>query len=269
MTDQSRSTQLTFAKPKWLHADIMLVTLVMHLLGLALPLALLQIYDRILPAQAYGTATFLVLGVGVAIVLEAVLRFGRHVLFANLAARLEVQTTEKIFERLYSVDINQIELRGPAKITDALRAVGQVRDFWSGQAGSAVYEIPFAIIYIALIAYIGTWLAVIPLCLFLLAIVLAVLLNRRISRASNVLDEHEQLRNDFSWASFAALPYLKAIGAEGAVGAIWRRISAAYLRSSAIVEVNMGWVRENAATIGQLSTILVVAFGRSRSCLAR
>lgn len=250
-----------FRPATFIRADVCAVTFVMHFLGLALPLALLQIYDRILPAQAYGTATFLVLGVGVAIILEAILRYGRHVLFANMAARLELQTSMQIFERLAEADINQIERRGPAKIADTLRSVAQVRDFWSGQAGAALYEIPFVLIYIGLIAYIGGWLALIPLALFCAAIVLALVLNRRIAGASSALDLSEHLRHDFSWASFAALPYLKGIGAEGIVGAIWRRISARYLRDSAVLEVRMGWVRENATTIGQLSTILVVAFG--------
>lgn len=261
MKDQSRSTSVRLAKLDWLRSDVLVVTFVMHVLGLALPLALLQIYDRILPAQAYGTATFLVLGVGIAIIFEAILRYGRHVIFANMAARVELKTATQIFDRFAAVDINQIERRGPAKITDALRAVAQVRDFWSGQAGVALYEIPFVIVYLALIAYIGGWLALIPLGLFGLAILLAIVLNPRLARASSELDQSEHLRHDFSWASFAALPYLKAIGAEGMVGAIWRRISARYLNAGSQVEVHMGWVRENAATIGQLSTILVVAFG--------
>lgn len=233
----------------------------MHFLGLALPLALLQIYDRILPAQAYGTAVFLVLGVGVAIILEAILRYGRHVLFASMAAQLELRTALKIFDRLFVVDINEIEHRGPAKISDALRAVAKVRDFWSGQAGAALYEIPFVIIYIVLIAYIGGWLALIPFILLCAAIVSALVLNRHIARATSDLESSEHLRHDFSWASFAALSYLKGIGAEGMVGAIWRRISARHLLDSTVVDVYMGWVRENATTIGQLSTIMVVAFG--------
>ena len=126
-----------------LRADILTISLAMHILGLALPLALLQIYDRILPAQAYGTASFLVAGVGVAIMLEAVLRYGRQALFANLGARYEAQATLAALERLQHADIRAVEKLGSAAISDALRAISLVRDFWSGQAGAALYELPF------------------------------------------------------------------------------------------------------------------------------
>jgi ATP-binding cassette subfamily C protein LapB len=244
-----------------LRADVMAVSLVMHVLALALPLALLQIYDRILPAQAYGTAVFLIIGVGVAIVLEAILRYGRQALFANIGARYEAQMTLQALDRLQHADIAKVEQLGVAAVSDALRAIAQVRDFWSGQAGAALYEAPFVVVYIGLIAYVGGWLALIPLGLFFAAMVIAIKWNPRIAAAAKTVEVADRQRHDFSWTTFAALDYLKAMGAEGSVGALWRRINARYMARSAELETRMGWVRENAAAFGQLSTVLIVAFG--------
>lgn len=244
-----------------LRPDVLAVSLVLHFLGLALPLALLQIYDRILPAQAYGTAVFLVTGVGIAIVLEAVLRYGRQAMFANIGARYEAQATMQALDRLQLADITEIERRGGAVVADALRAVAQVRDFWSGQAGAALYELPFVLVYIVVIGYVGGWLAIIPLVLLLAAVGVARQQNPSIAAGAEALERAERQRHDFTWTSFAALNYLKAIGAEGAVSALWRRINSRYLAQSADLETRMGWLRENAAAFGQLSTVLIVAFG--------
>lgn len=233
----------------------------MHFLSLSLPLALLQIYDRIIPSQAYGTAAFLVLGVAVAIVLEAILRYGRSVIFANIGARYEARMSLAAFERLRIADIGQVEGKGAATVGDSLRAISQVRDFWSGQAAASLYEAPFAILYIALLAYIGSWLALIPLVLFTAATLLALKVNRAIVSAANLTEGSERLRGDFGWSSFAALSYIKAIGAEGAIGAYWRGIHSHFMVNSGELETRTGWVRENGAAISQLSTVLVVAFG--------
>lgn len=233
----------------------------MHLLGLALPLALLQIYDRILPAQAYGTAVFLVMGVGVAILLEAVLRYGRQALFANIGARYEAQATMAALERLQLADIAQLEKRGTPAISDALRAIGQVRDFWSGQASAALYELPFVALYVALIAYVGGWLALIPLGLFIVALAFALVWNPQIERWSSDAEQVNRQRQDFVWSVFGALRYLKAIGAELSLAALWRDINQHSMAVNAELEARLGWLRENAAAIGQLSTVLVVAFG--------
>ncbi len=242
-------------------ADVAVVSLFIHFLSLSLPLALLQIYDRILPAHAYGTATFLVIGVGVAIVLEAVLRYGRSALFANIGARYEAQTTLAALDRLRHADVAAVERQGVAVVSDGLRAIGQVRDFWSGQAAAALYEAPFAVTYIALLAYIGGWLALIPLGLFATAALSAISLNRSIVRAAHAVEGCERQRHDFGWTAFAALRYLKAIGAEGAVGAHWRQINARFMAASSELETRNGWVRENGAALSQFSTVLVVAFG--------
>lgn len=241
--------------------DVFTISLVMHLLGLGLPLALLQIYDRILPAQAYGTAVFLVLGVGFAIVLEAVLRYGRQVMFASIGARYELKATMDALERLQHADVRAAEKLGSAATADALRAITQVRDFWSGQAGAALYELPFVTLYIALIAYVGGWLAAIPLGLFVLALVFSLKWNPEITRLAAAVERESRQRQDFAWSLFGALAYLKAIGAEASLGAVWRGINQRSMAVQAELETRLGWVRENAAAIGQLSTVLIVAFG--------
>lgn len=250
-----------FAKISTLRPDVLAVSLVMHVLALALPLALLQIYDRILPAQAYGTAAFLVLGVGIAIVLEAILRYGRMALFASIGARYEAQTTIAVLDRLQQVDIHEIEKRGTAAVTDSLRAIGQVRDFWSGQSGAALYEAPFVVIYLALIAYIGGWLAVIPLILFVVAVVMAWRMNPAIEAAAQAAEGTDRRRHDLTWSTFAAISYIKVIGAERTFAALWHRNNDVHMTRSADLETRMGWIRENATAFGQLSTVLIVSLG--------
>jgi ATP-binding cassette subfamily C protein LapB len=239
-----------------------MASLAMHLLALALPLALLQIYDRILPAQAYGTALFLVLGVGVAILLEAVLRYGRQVLFAGLGARYEAQLTARAIERFYQADVQAVEVRGSAVWLEAFRAIGQLRDFWSGQAGVALYELPFVLIYLVLIAYVGgLWLALIPAGLFILAVLLAWYLNEPLARVAKGCSDKEVVRNDQAWSLFSALNYLKGSGSEGLAAAVWQRRNADVMAMQSELETRMGWVRENAVSFGQLATVLVVSLG--------
>jgi ATP-binding cassette subfamily C protein LapB len=122
---------------------------------LALPLALLQTYDRILPNEAYSTTFVLALGVSIAIVLEALLRYGRSVLFAYIGEAFEGRMTLREVDHLMRANGKAVHEYGVPALSDALRAVSQVRDFWSGSAAAALHELPFLVIYIALIAYIA------------------------------------------------------------------------------------------------------------------
>lgn len=241
--------------------DILLVSLVMHLLALALPLALLQIYDRILPAQAYGTATVLVLGVAAAIVLESLLRYGRIALFASIGSHYEAFANLRMLDRLRHADLAEFEQRGTAAVVDAFRAIGAVRDFWSGQAGAALYELPFVVVYLGLIAYIGGWLVLVPLVLVLLAILAAWSGRRVIARMATAAEQIERERHDFLWGLFSALEYLKVSGQEGALRPRWSDLNARFHAVHSGLEIRLAWVRENAIAFGQVATVLLVAAG--------
>lgn len=241
--------------------ELVAISLVIHLLALALPLSLLQIYDRILPSQSFGTAVFLVIGVGIAILLEAMLRYGRTALFAHIAAKYESEATTKIFDHLLKADINAVENLGTASVIDGVRSVAQVRDIWSGSAAAAFYEVPFVFVYIGLIAYIGGWLAIIPLLLFLMALGMTLLVKGATERTLLSVEAADSKRRNLMWAAFAGLVEVKSRGAEPGLSRAYNQVNARYMDSSARLETLVAWVRENASLLGQLSTVLIVIFG--------
>ena len=71
-----------------LPADVIAASVAINLLGLALPLAILQVYDRIVPHVATATLTLLMAGIACALVLEAILRITRSHVIAWSAMKL-------------------------------------------------------------------------------------------------------------------------------------------------------------------------------------
>ncbi|MHA7873409.1 MAG: hypothetical protein ACX939_13760, partial [Hyphococcus sp.] len=68
-----------------LGATILIASSVINILALALPLAILQIYDRVLPNAAFNTLTALVLALVAVIAIDGVLKYLRAYV-ANWAA---------------------------------------------------------------------------------------------------------------------------------------------------------------------------------------
>lgn len=119
-------------RPASVTALVVAVSVSAHFLSLAIPLALLQTYDRILPNQSDTTTFVLAAGVAIAILLEAALRYGRSVLFAYVGAVFESRMTLRFFAHLMHADGKAVHALGAPALSDAARAIGQVRDFWSG-----------------------------------------------------------------------------------------------------------------------------------------
>ncbi len=136
---------------------VCLVSLGINVLALALPLALLQVYDRILPNQSAGSAIVIFSAVIVALVFSGLLRYVRSGVFARWSALEE--------HRLWSRTARQL-LKGHHGREDALllaSAPAKARDVNVGQTMLALYDAPFSIIFLALVAYLGGIVVAAPL----------------------------------------------------------------------------------------------------------
>ncbi len=241
--------------------EILGASLAAHAFALALPLAMLQTYDRIIANQSYGTLYLLAGGVLFAIILEMALRFGRSVYFAHIGARIEAEATIGLVESALKADVSAVEKAGAARLTEVLRSVARLRDFWSGSAAASLYELPFIAIYIGLVAYIGGWLALIPASLAALALVFALGLARGIELESEKVRDQTHAVNRFVWCVFEGLAEVKSLAAEALVSRRYAELQSRLLAHSARLETRTGWVREIGTTLGQLATVLIVALG--------
>lgn len=236
-------------------------SIAIHILALAVPLAMFQAYDRILPSQAYGTTFVLAVGVTIAILLEAVLRYSRAVLFAYVGWSFDFRTTVQLMDHVMRADARAVHRLGTPVLIDAIRAVGQVRDHWSGNAAAALHELPLAVIYILLIAYIGLWLALVPLVLTLLALIAALAVVRSTAGTVRELEAAQSDCRNLAWGIFMGIHEAKAMAAEIPLTARYRDAVARVMERTAKVESRWALIAENGAMLGQLSTIAVVTFG--------
>jgi ATP-binding cassette subfamily C protein LapB len=164
-----------------------------NLLALALPLALLQIYDRILPADGTATLTLLVGGVAVALLLEAFLQFGRALSAGWSAARFEHRVGCLAMARVLHADLADFERRGAGAHVESLNALGQLKDFYAGQALRAVLDLPFAALFLGIVYWLGGPLVLIAGAVMILFTATALVLGRRLRQvlgARMAADDH-------------------------------------------------------------------------------
>jgi ATP-binding cassette, subfamily C, bacterial LapB len=252
---------LSVAKPLGATAVSVAASIVSHILALAIPLALLQTYDRILPNQAYGTTFVLAMGVTVAIVLEAIVRYTRAVLFAYIGSAFEAEMPVRVFDHVMHADSKAVRQLSIPDLSDAIRAVGEVRDFWSGNAAVALHELPFAVIYIVLIAYIGAWLALIPLAFTLLALLAALAVIQSGAKAQRDAREAQLERQKLGWGIFKGIVEAKAMAAETLLTRRYHDAVARVMEATTRAANWMSLIKENGSLMAQLSTIGIVTAG--------
>ncbi|CAK3083324.1 ABC-type bacteriocin/lantibiotic exporter with double-glycine peptidase domain [Vibrio crassostreae] len=184
-------------KNKGVVGKVLLPSLLINLLSLAVPLTVLQIYDRILPNQSYGTATLLLAGATLAVAMEALIRFVRTWLLSAAACNTEKATYQTLVERVTNASSGHIRHLGIGGVEEGLGSVSKVKDWYSGGVIAGFIDLPFALIFLGLVAYIGGELVAIPLAVWLITLGIVWLSSIRVKSLSEEASQDEQERKAF------------------------------------------------------------------------
>jgi len=145
-----------------------LSSLLANMLALALPLAMLQIFDRVLGNQAYETLILITAGVILAVIVENLLRLMTSQVNGWLASRWEHQTSLAALDRLLHSTMQYYFKQEPSVYTGRVSAAAKVSHFYSGQAIMVLLDLPFVLLFLSLTAMIGGWLVIVPIVLLTL-----------------------------------------------------------------------------------------------------
>lgn len=240
---------------------VLVATLLVTLLALALPIMLLQIYDRILPNAAGGTLAVLAAAVAGAVLLEALLRQLRGRILARVAATSEAQAHRQAMRRLLRAPLAALEDQGNGYYAERLSAIGTLREAWSGPALQAMLDLPFALLYLLGMWYLAGQLVLVPLALLGGIALLAALTGRRVRRAAQELALAEERRFNFLFDTLHGVNAIKILGAEPLLERRYDRLQS----GSAALRRTLGRAtaagQEGGLLLAQLATIGVAAMG--------
>lgn len=242
-------------------ASHFIMGLAMNILSLALPVMMLQVYDRIIPHKSYSTLFLLVAGVMVALALDAVLRIVRAWLVGWTASSREHAANCAVMARLTAAELPAFEQISAGEHLQNLSALGRLREFYSGQALSALVDVPFAVVFIGLIAYLGGILVVVPLGLLLLFIVVALLAGNRLKQAIEARGAADDKKASLMVSILTGLHTVKAQAMEASLMRHYEARQSHVTTESYRVASASGVTGTISAAMGQLSLILTTLAG--------
>lgn len=150
------------AKPQ-IGSAVFWATLSLNMLALALPLTILQIFDRVIPYSSMSTLAYLALGLIVVVVLETLLRIARIILLGAKSETYQMRLISRFVDKTLNADAEKYAKTTSAEHLERFAAIDQMRDFHAGQGRLTSLEMPFAALFIAMIGLIGGWLVLVPI----------------------------------------------------------------------------------------------------------
>jgi len=158
-------------------------SLVMNLLMLAMPLYMMQVFDRVLTGQNLDTLAFLTLLAVVAIALQTSLEVLRGRILTRTMQWLDRVLGGQTIERLI-----EARLTGRSEAAEPLRDLGAVRSFLGGAGIFPLFDAPWVPVYLIAVYLLNPWLGLLAtvgaVVLFALAIANEMALRAPLGRAA-------------------------------------------------------------------------------------
>lgn len=248
-----------FWTPFWANwtiwAQIVLSVFVLNLLSVALPLFVMNVYDRVIPNLAYVTLWTLALGVGIAMALDMVLRILRNGMLETIGKRVDVKAATGLFRQSMNVGLLD-RPGGAAGITNTIREFEMVREFFASSTFVSIIDLLFIGVFVAVLFAIVGPLAWVPLIAVPVVIVMALFAQIPIGRTVEKAQSVATKRHVVLVESLFGIETVKSLNAEPVMQREWEK---AVAQSALISGRTRFW--SNFAITGTMVTQQAVSVG--------
>lgn len=207
---------LGFGGAHFLRMDATLVasSIAINLLALALPLAILQVYDRIIPQKSTETLVALVGCLCVCVICEAILRSSRGYLTAWAAARFSATAIPNAFDRTITATAESFRSESAAFHQHRLQSVQRVCDFFGGRSRLLLLDLPFVALYASIMALIGGPIVLVLLVIMTAFAILTASMGRKLKDLLEARDQQDNKIHDFIAECLSGITTVKSMSME-------------------------------------------------------
>jgi ATP-binding cassette subfamily C protein LapB len=237
-----------------------LASVLINILALASTFFIMNVYDRVVPNQAYVTLWSLAVGVLVAIGFEFTSRQVRAYLLDTAGKKADLILGAKLFRQLLEV---RLEHKPPSagSFANQFREFESVRDFITSASLATLSDLPFVLLFIGVLFLIGGPLAIVPLGSMIVLLSLCAYIQLPLSRFMKENLREASQKHGLLIEAIEGVETLKATHAEGGMLRRWEDFSAQLAASSIKTKALSNMAANSVSLITQMTTVVLVLWG--------
>ncbi|WP_152220469.1 type I secretion system permease/ATPase [Pseudomonas sp. SCB32] len=237
-----------------------LATFLINILALASTFFIMNVYDRVVPNQAYVTLWSLAAGVVMAIGFEFTSRQVRAYLIDSAGKKADLILGAKLFRQLMEV---RLEYKPPSagSFANQFREFESVRDFITSASLATLSDLPFCLLFVFVLFIIGGPLALVPLGSMIVLIGVCAYIQLPLSRYMKQNLREASQKHGLLIEAIEGVETLKATHAEGSMQRRWEDFSAQLAASGIKTKALSNMAANSVSLITQLTTVVLVLWG--------
>lgn len=203
--------------------DATVATIVINLIALVTSIYSMQVYDRVIPRSGFSTLVVLTGGMVFALLVDMLIRNTRAIMIDREAGKIDSEVSEYFYARMQAVRLDA-RPKSIGTMAAQLRGTDQVRSMLSSASLFVLADLPFALLFMAVMAWLGGIVAVVPLVAFPIALALGALMARFIRGDTNAAQVSGNRKNGQLVEALDAAETIKANMGGWHMLASWNRL---------------------------------------------
>ncbi|MEY2656124.1 MAG: hypothetical protein RLZZ524_3152 [Pseudomonadota bacterium] len=238
----------------------MLAALLSNVLMLFIGLFTSVVYDRVIPHQAFVTLWSLAAGAGLAIVFDLVARQLRSHLIDLAGKKADLALGAILFRKALSVRLEH-RPESSGSFAHHLAQLEVVRDFSTSATMSAISDLPFIFLFIAMIWFVGGPLVVVMLVAVPLILALTVGVQHVMRQAMNTNQRQQADMQGIVIESMEGIETVRAASAQGHFQRQYEESNAMAAQAALRARALSSWVNNLTMVSQQIITVVMLVWG--------
>jgi ATP-binding cassette subfamily C protein LapB len=240
--------------------QVIIASFVINLLALISSLYVMNVYDRVIPNQAYETLWVLTIGVVLAIGFEFLAKMLRSYLLDIAGKKADIVISAMLFHRVMGIRLDK-RPASSGSYANNLRDFESIREFMTSASLLALVDLPFILLFIGVISMIGGYLALVPLTIIPIVVIAGLLIQKPLAKGINASMKETSQRQGLAVESIEGIETLKLNNAVNWAQQRWEMLTEKTAFSSIAVRNLTNFMVNFSAAMQQLNTVGLVCLG--------
>lgn len=258
----ARAMMLSQLRGQWpIFAEAAFLSLVLAAIGVSISFFSMQVYDRVIPNQGHQTLWVLTIGVGLAVLIEFLLKLARASLLEPRLKLLDVGISKALMARLNAVRLDQ-RPGSVGTLASQVQSFESIRGILSTSTLFLLFDMPMALTFALVIALIGGfWMALPAVVLFGVTVLIGLLRARRIARLTASNQSGANAKTGLLVESIEGTEAIKGLGAAWRFESRWAGLCEVNAAQSLALKHESDTTAYIAAALQQASYIALICVG--------
>lgn len=250
----------TIKLSKGFYKDVLYATLLINLFVLVSPLFTMSVYDRVIPNNAKETLWVFAIGVLIVYTLDTFLKFARAILLERAGKKSDVIMSSIIFEKV--MDLNMASHpKSVGSFASNLKDFDLIRSFLTNMTLTVLVDMPFAILFLFVIWYIGEWMVVVPLVMMMIILGYTLFIKDMLRESIEESHKASAAKSSILIEALQNIETLKTLGVTGHMQWAWEEATGEIAHKSLRSRMISTSISTVTGYLIQLTTVLLVIFG--------